>query len=100
MAAPVLQAHTMRRGALTRQTCGEGPLAQFMVVSGTGITSWSITQTGGTAGHWNTSGAIQTGGSSPTPTSTGDTADLNGGPYTFNVTATNASGVSNTAVLT
>jgi hypothetical protein len=100
MAAPVLQAHTMRRGNMTRQTCGEVPLAQFMVVSGTGITSWSITLTGGTAGHWNTAGAIQTGGSSPTPTATGDTAELNGGPYTFNVTATNGSGTSNTAVLT
>lgn len=96
MAAPVLQAHTMRRGALTLRDAGGVPLAQFMVVSGSGITSWAITPSGGTAGHWN----LPTDGTSPTPTTAGNTADLNGGPYTFAVTATNADGTSAPATLT
>ena len=96
MAAPVLQAHTMSRLNKTKSAAGGVPLAQFMVVSGTGITSWAITLSGGTASHWN----LPVDGSSPTPTSTGDTAELNGGPYTFSVTATNADGTSAPAVLT
>ncbi len=67
-----------------------------MVVSGSGITSWAITLTGGTAAHWTT----PTDGTSPTPTAAGVAAALAGGPYTFNVTATNGDGTSNTVVLT
>lgn len=96
MAVPVLQAHTMRRGEFTKSGWASVLLDQFMLVSGSPIISWSITLTGGTAGHWN----LPTTGGCPTPTATGDTANLNGGPYTFNVTATNADGTSAAAVLT
>ncbi|API57982.1 hypothetical protein BSL82_00570 [Tardibacter chloracetimidivorans] len=99
MAAPVLvSSHTAYRGALT--IAGDGGLVDLgfmlLAVGSSTPTSWSITLTSGTSGHWTT----PTDGTFPTPTSTGDTADLNGGPYVFNVTATNADGTSNTCVLT
>lgn len=99
MAAPVLvSSHTAYRGALT--IAGDGGLVDLgfmlLAVGSSDPTSWSITLTSGTSGHWTT----PTDGTFPTPTSTGDTADLNGGPYVFDVTATNADGTSNTCVLT
>lgn len=100
MAAPTLQAHTMRRGNETKLGCGGVPLAQFMVVSdgGSAITSWAYTQTSGTTGHWTLT--TTSAGTSPRPSSAGVTAALNGGPYVWNVTATNADGTSAAAVLT
>lgn len=100
MAAPTLQAHTMRRGNETKLGCGGVPLAQFMVVSdgGSAITSWAFTQTSGTTGHWTLT--TTSSGTSPKPTSAGVAAFLNGGPYVWNVTATNADGTSSAAVLT
>lgn len=95
-ATPVLQNYTMRRGARTKANAGSVDLAQFMVTSGVGISSWSITLASGTSGHWN----MPTTGACPTPTTAGDNAELNGGPYVFNVTATNDDGTSNTAQLT
>lgn len=96
---PVLIAsHTAYRGALTK--AGDGGVVDLgfmlLAVGSSTPASWSITLTSGTSGHWTT----PTDGSFPTPTSTGDTADLNGGPYVFDVTATNADGTSNTCVLT
>ena len=98
MPAPVLVDYAgMKRGALTMSACGGVPLGQFMLQAGSETpTSWSIVQTGGTAGHW----TLATDGTSPQPSTAGDNADLNGGPYTFSVTATGPSGVSNTATLT
>lgn len=98
MAAPVLQAHTMRRGALTRSGHGGVPLAQFMVVSGAGITAWAFTQTSGTTGHWTVD--TTSAGMSPVPNAAGVAAQLGGGPYVWDVTATNADGTSTAAVLT
>lgn len=100
MAAPTLQAHTMRRGNETKLGSGGVPLAQFMVVSdgGAAITSWAFTQTAGATGHWTMTTTAA--GTSPRPSSTGVAALLAGGPYVWNVTATNADGTSNTAVLT
>lgn len=88
MAAPVLQAHTARRGALTRVGAGKVPVGQFMApgVDTTGWT-WAWTLTSGTAGHWTTT----TDGMCPSPLAAGVTAGLNGGPYVWSVTATNAS---------
>jgi hypothetical protein len=88
MTLPVLQNFAQRRGALTRTGHGSVPLAQFMLVSGSGITAWAISLRSGTAGHW----TLPIDGTSPTPTAAGDGAELNGGPYVFDVTATNIDG--------
>lgn len=95
MAAPVLQDHTMRRGALTKAGAASVSMTDLMGATGS-PTSWAITLTSGTSGHWTT----PTDGTSPVPTSAGDTADLNGGPYVFSVTATNADGTSSPTTLT
>jgi hypothetical protein len=96
MAAPVLQNATLYRGADTKSGAAGINLAAPMLVSGE-VTSWSITQIGGTVGHWSNTA---TDGTCPTPNGTGDTANLNGGPYVFSVTATNADGTSAAATLT
>jgi len=93
---PVLQNYTMRRGARTKANAGSVDLEQFMLASGGGVSGWSITLASGTTGHWN----MPTDGTCPTPTTAGDNAELNGGPYVFNVTATNDAGASNVAQLT
>lgn len=94
--APILQNYTMRRGARTKASAGSVDLEQFMLASGGGVSSWTITLASGTTGHWN----LPTTGLCPTPTTAGDNAELNGGPYVFNVVATNSGGASNVAQLT
>ncbi len=57
---------------------------------------WTVTQTGGTAGHWNIPAVNTPEGATaitPVPSSAGVTAHLNGGPYTFNVICTDAAGL-------
>jgi uncharacterized phiE125 gp8 family phage protein len=93
MAAPVLAAAAQRRGSRTRAGSGAVPLANILLVSGTPV-SWAIVQTAGTTGHW----TLPADGTSPAPTSAGVTAQLNGGPYVFSVTATNAAAETSTAV--
>lgn len=76
--------------------------------------SWTIQQTGGTVGHWqwetasnvysaitgSASGAVPdvpgSFPSTPVPTTTGHTAKLNGGPYTFALTYTDSLGATHT----
>lgn len=71
---------------------------------GTPCVSYSQTQTGGTAGHFTVISANTPVGSTaltPRPTSAGQAAHLNGGPYIFSTTCKDASGnTSNTATLT
>jgi hypothetical protein len=105
MAAPTLADATIYRGSLTRPlstttgiTGAVVPLSALMVSSDGGktITAWSVTLTGGTAGHFN----VTTDGNCPGVTATGASSQLNGGPYTFSVTATNADGTSSAKTLT
>lgn len=71
---------------------GYNPKGLDVLVSGT-CAKWSTSQTGGTAGHFNTISHVADGASAvtPTPTSAGASAQLNGGPYTFLVTCEDAS---------
>lgn len=112
-ATPVLADYAMSRGALTLSASGGVPLtlkdapavvapsglaptAWTMQTSGETPTACSVTLTGGTVGHWN----LPSDCGSPTPTAAGHTASLNGGPYTFSVTATGPSGTSVAKTLT
>lgn len=87
-AAPVVVDQALSFGALTLE--GDGGVAPS---STGGITSASI-DSGDASGHWQVSSA-----GIFTPTFAGDTANLNGGPYTLGCTFTNASG-SDTATIT
>jgi hypothetical protein len=95
-AFPVLQPASQRRGRLTKAGAAAIAMADMMLLSGAGITSWAIALISGTAGHW----TFPTDGTSPTPTAAGVAAGLNGGPYVFSVTATNAYGTSAAKTLT
>ncbi len=87
---------------------GKGGLG--LLASGITAASWTIAQTGGTAEHWKigtralstTPLALTegTGATTPTPTSTGTAAKLNGGPYTFAVTCVSSLGVTGAAAIT
>ncbi len=97
MAVPTLSASTMYRGALTMLNMASVPMSAAMsAVTDSAITSWSITRTSGTDGHFTT----PTDGTSPVPTQAGVDAALAGGPYVFDVKATNTTGESLAAVLT
>lgn len=70
--------------------------------SGTPCTNWMTTQTSGTSTHFSKyTGAEGTTARTPVITSIGDSANLNAGPYIFNVSCTDSNGTaSNTATLT
>lgn len=105
-AVPVLAAVTAPIGRATKVGAGSVPLDSdtlgLLVSSGTSaVSGWQIRQTGGAA-QWKTPAGVTIGGSfiattgSPAPLS----ALTAGNTATFEVIATNASGPSNTAVLT
>lgn len=98
MAAPVLQDLTITRGRLTMPGSGDVPLADCMLVSdgGAAITGWTVVATNDPSLYWDVASTTMT----PVPTTAGNTAGLPGGPYTFTVTATNASGTSASKTLT
>lgn len=75
----------------------------ILSTAGTACANWTTTRVSGTNGHFSTvtNAPEGTTARTPAPTSTGVTAHLNGGPYVFNVTCTDANGnASNTATLT
>lgn len=92
MAIPTLQDATSYRGALTKAGAAAVAMSDLMAATGS-PTSWTITLSSGTSGHW----TLPTDGTSPTPVTTGA---LGAGPYVFTVTATNAEGTSAPATLT
>ena len=79
---PIIANQSFDFGTLTKSSAGG------VTPTVTGLaTSWSITA-GNASNHWQigaSTGAI-------TPTATGDTANLNGGPYGLTVQATNSAG--------
>lgn len=97
MAIPTLTDFTQYRGNFTKISAGGVPLSAIMLASdgGSTITSWSVVQISPAAVHWTTANGTQ----SPVPNSSGDGANLNQGPYTFTVTATNADGPSDAKTL-
>lgn len=88
-AAPVIGDQAADFGALTLSGAGGWKPA----VTG-GVDTWAITA-GNASGHW----AIDASTGFITPTSTGDTANLNAGPYALTVEAENSEG-SDTATVT
>jgi hypothetical protein len=95
--APILLAdQTSYRGADTKAGHGVTLLRDLMWEGGDAPETWTLTRTSGTAGHF----TEPTDGTFPTPTTTGDAAGLNGGPYVYNVVAHAAAGDSNVAELT
>ncbi len=89
MAAPVLQAYTMRRGDLTRATAGGATLSQFMLASGSAVVTWSVT-----AGSM-TNLAIDAATGSITPTAAGGWGSSQ---RVFTIRGTNADGFSEAAL--
>lgn len=73
----------MARGTLTKAGAGAVNIGALSAGPFT-ATSSTYTLVSGTDGHW----TLPTDGTTPAPTSTGDSADLNGGPYVFNYTST------------
>lgn len=109
--APVLADVTYAFGAWTQSGRGAARLKNVpgLTVStgGSPVLVWGISAqpTGagcGNAAHWIAAGTVAEGTAAITPTSSvaGDSAHLSSGQCKFNVTASNAYGTSNTAVLT
>lgn len=85
MAAPVLQAYTMRRGALTLNGAGGAALSQFMLASGSAVVTWSV-QSGSMTGL-----AINAATGVMTPTTNGGWGSSQ---RVFTIRGTNADGFS------
>lgn len=115
--APILNNVTVNYGQYTANGMGGARLSSqddattyavpvyglgLMSPSGTACANWTTTQISGTSTHFTKyTGAEGTSARTPTITSTGDSANLNAGPYVFNVSCTDAGGnASNTATLT
>ncbi len=92
----ILQNWTRNIGYKTNAGQSSVPLSNILIAPGFSsgaVVTWDVTQIGGTAGHYQGAGTgLAASASTPTPSATGHTANLNGGPYVFTCVAKNAGG--------